>query len=146
MNDINAEFQLQMEMYLEGIAVEMKTLFQDAIRETVYDVSNPDITWYQRTEDFVNAVDTEFKDDGSLLVFINTDKLNYYSWVNFQQTDKNMSSAVGWFIEEGHNGGYGYGMYKDYSPRKFLESAYEKINNRYPDLQLEIINEAPDWV
>lgn len=146
MSDINIEFELQMKLYLEGIANESKILFQDAIRETVYDISNPDITWYQRTEDFVDAVDAKFEDDGSLLVFINTDKLNYYSWANFQQTDKNVSSAVGWFIEEGHNGGYGYGMYKDYSPRKFLESAYGKIHSKYPDLLLEIINDKPDWV
>ena len=147
MDDLQIEFQKQIDEYLESIKDKIIELMQEAIEESVYDISNPNITWYERTDNFKNAVDIVFEGD-NLIVYINTDKLNYYSYISFQKTDNDVSSIVPWLLEEGHYSDKQnqYGLYKEYSGRHYLELAQEKIHNEFPELQLTIINEEPEWI
>lgn len=146
MDELWAEIESQYKDELRKISDRVVQLMQEAIQETVYDVSDPNMTWYERTESFKNAVDVKFDNDGDLIVYINTSRLNLYSWVNFKQTENESSEIVPWLLEEGHHGQNGYGMYRNYSGRHYLEVAQEKISREFPELDIQIINEQPEWI
>jgi hypothetical protein len=134
----------QYQTSLNGIAEEVKMLFQEAIQESIYDVSDPIRTgWYQRTNDFENSVDILFDINGGLFVYIDTAKLKYYSVVNYSKTKNNVSDIVPWLLEEGHHNGSLNDLYHNYEGRGYLENAYEKIISAFPGLLMTIINEEP---
>jgi hypothetical protein len=155
-DDLQLQFQEQIEEYLSGISGEISNLFKEAIEESVYNASdglNTDFklegeTWWERSEDFLNAVDITYDDNGSLIIFVNTDKLDYYSYVAFTKTEKNASEIVPWLLEEGHSSSKSnqYGMYSDYKGRHYLELAKQKVQEEFPGLLIEIINEEPDHI
>jgi len=137
----------QYQISLNGIAEEIKLLFQEAIQESIYDVSDPIRTgWYPRTDDFKNSVDVLVDISGELFVYIDASKLNYYSVVNYSKTNKNVSDIVPWLLEEGHHNGSLNDLYHNYEGRGYLENAYEKILSAFPGLLVTIINEEPDSI
>jgi len=137
----------QYQVNLNGIAEEIKLLFQEAIQETIYDVSDPIRTgWYPRTDNFKKSVEVGFDELGNLFIYIDTSQLNYYSVVNYSQTNKNVSDIVPWLLEEGHHNGSLNDLYHNYDKREYLENAYEKIQSAFPDLLLTIINIEPDRI
>ena len=137
----------QYQVSLNGIAEEVKILFQEAIQESIYDVSDPIRRgWYQRTNDFENSVDVLIDINGELFVYIDTSKLNYFSVVNYSQTNKNVSDIVPWLLEEGHHNGSLNDLYHNYDKRGYLENAEEKILSAFPGLVVTIINEEPDGI
>ena len=146
MDLLMAEIQSQYIDSLQSIADRVKQLFQEAIQETIYDYTDFLMTgWYQRTHNFENAVDTKLNIDGSLLVYIDTSKLNYYSYVNYERTDNNVSDIVPWLLEEGHHSGNSNDLYHNYNGRGYLENALAKIHSEYPTLILTIVNEQPQF-
>jgi len=142
MTELEREYNIE----LKKIQDKIKLLMQEAIEETVYGYSDYLKTWYDRTNDFKNSVDVKIDKDGSMLVYINTDKLNYNSYVNFIDTGTDVSTIVPWLLEEGHHSGDKSDLYHNYNGRGYLENAYEKIKREFPELELEIINEKPDWI
>jgi hypothetical protein len=141
-----SEIERQYKNELKKISDRIVKIFQEAIQEAIYNESNSQMTWWNRSNDLKDSVSAKIDNDGKLLVYINTDKLNYYSYVNFEKTDKETSEIVPWLLEHGHHGSYGKGMYKNYEGRNYLELAYEKIKNEFPELELEIIDEMPKWI
>ena len=147
MIDNEEEMELQEEIqrckleYLTQIKNRLIELFQEAIQEKIYDISNPDMTWWQRTNDFINSIDFKFESNDSALVYVNVDKLNYFSYVNFQETSNDVSDEIPLLLEFGHHSDKSnqYGMYKDYSGRYYLETALLKMQSEYPDLKFEIV-------
>lgn len=141
MDDLQAQFKQQIEEYLISIQNRVQELFKDAIQESVYDVSNNTMTWWERTENFKNAVNLQYDSDGALIVYVDTNQLDYYSYVSFQKTDVEVSNFLPMWLEEGHSSDKTnqYGMYAEYTGRQYLELAKEKINNEFPDLKIEIL-------
>jgi hypothetical protein len=139
-------FEQELKKYKKQILNTIKNrivdIFKESIQESVYDVSESNgITWYERTEGFKNSVDIKWSGD-DLLAYINTDMLNdYYSWINFNKTDNKVGQYLGEFLEEGHHGENGFGMYRDYEARHFLELAHYKIQNEFPGLEIRIIKD-----
>jgi|GEM_PF-1548830 len=137
----------QYQINLASISEEIKQLFEEAIQESIYDVSDPVRTgWYQRTDDFKNSVDVLLDINGQLFVYIDTSKLNYYSVVNYSKTNKNVSDIVPWLLEEGHHNGSLNDLYHNYDKRGYLENAEEKILSAFPGLIVTIVNEEPDRI
>ena len=141
-----AEIESHYKEEMRKISDRVVQLMQEAIQETIYDVSDPFITMWERTNDFKNSVDVRYEEDGSLIVYINTDKLNYFSYVDYKKTDKEISGILPWLLEEGHSGNYGSGLYRKYPARHYLELAQEKIKQEFPELEIQIINEQPEWI
>jgi hypothetical protein len=143
MDDLQNQFKEQINEYLHEIQDRIVELFKDSIQEAVYDISDTQMTWWERTEDFKNSVSIQYDSEGALVVYVDTDKLDYYSYINFQKTDIEVSDSLPMWLEDGHNSDKPnqYGMYANYNGRNYLELAYEKINSEFPDLQVQILKD-----
>jgi hypothetical protein len=138
MNDLDVEFQIQMDIYLESLKVEIIKLFTDAIQEIVYDFYQP--TEYireDRANNFLNSVKIEILPNGNMFVGVDLDEdSGYTSTVDGSPQYANISN----YIEEGHKDKTGIsGEYHDYAPRLYLERAYELIQVEFPQLVMVIV-------
>lgn len=127
--------------YFAQVSTDLIELFKTAINDTIYDIYSP--TQYTRTYMLRESVVARFNEqEGALYVYsdINT---SYYSAVD----GRDVSQAIQWFIEEGHNDNSGINnMYHNYSGRHYLEKAQELIKQKFPDLKIEIINDETPMV
>lgn len=148
--DISDEIDRMIELEVESMKKECIKLFQEAIQEEVYDVTDaikssnngnkPD--YFPRSYLLKQAVNCEMIDMDSMIVQINTDKIAYNSYVNFRDTGKGVSKNVPWLIYHGHNYNGAknqYGLYKNYAGRDYLQSAYNKIKAKFPEFEISII-------
>jgi hypothetical protein len=126
--------------YFTQVSLDLVELFKQALDETVYDIK---ATTYERTYMLKNSVVARFNElEGALYVYsdINT---SYYSAVD----GRDVSQALQWFVEEGHSDDSGINnQYHNYQGRHYLEKAQELIEQNYPDIKIEIINDEPPMV
>jgi len=138
MDNLRAEFQMQIQLYLKSIEPEIQSLFKQGIQEAIYDYYTPVSNGYSRTYMFLNSVRTHVDlATGKMYVYsdINT---GYYSAVSGEDTTSSISN----WLNQGHSDSTGIGgQYHNYTPRNYLSRCYELINNKFPFLDLEIIEE-----
>lgn len=127
--------------YFTQVSLDLVELFKQALDISVYDMYSP--TTYERTYMLRESFVARFNElEGSLYIYsdINT---GYYSAVD----GRDVSQALQWFIEEGHNDNSGIdNEYHNYAGRHYLEKAKELIEQNYPDIKIEIINDEPPTV
>ena len=152
MDDLQMQFKQQINEYLESIKDDIKNILHEAIMDTVFSY-NP--SEYRRTgqlEDIDN-IDVKFDNDGSLIVYINTDNLQYYSFGKGEGYDNSGLKQINGdclthFLEVGHDSYSPYegdaDMFWHYPARRFLEVAQERVQEKYPDLIVTVIREQPD--
>jgi len=130
---------------LEEIKRDCIVLFKESIQEVIYSYYSP--SFYSRTDQLINSVVGKII-NGVIYVYIDDSNLDYHSWVNFYDTGKQVGSIVPWLIEMGHNGSEGYGEYRNFEPRKYLERVKEVVLQKYIKygINVEIINDAPSTI
>lgn len=134
------EYKLQ---YLKEIADDCLELFREAIDEAVYGSYTP--TWYPRTRKLFDNCTYKIEND-ELYIYVDIDAITYNSWVSYNDTGKEVGSAVPYFVESGHMDRSGIeNQYHDYEPRYYLERAKSKILLKY-GFEVEIINDKPSMV
>jgi len=137
MDNLRAEFQMQIDLYLKSIQKEVENLFKQGIQEAIYDYYTPVVGGYHRTDMFKNSVRTHI-DLATGKMYVYSDINNgYYSAV----TGADVTGSISNWLEHGHSDGRGGGAYHTYTPRNYLEKCFELIHNKFPELILKIIEE-----
>ena len=142
MDDLQAQFRQQIDEYLMTIQNKVEELFKEAIQESIYDYYTPipeEHGGYHRNYTFLNSV-TAHIDMKSGIMYVYSD-LNegsqYYSAVDGSPQFQN----IGHWMESGHSDNTGYGgQYHQFEGRNYLERAKELINQEFPDLQIQILD------
>ena len=137
MDDLQAQFRQQIDEYLMTIQNKVEELFRQSIQECIYDYYQP--TVYQRNYTFLNSV-TAHIDLASGVMYVYSDineGTQYYSAVDGSPQFQN----IGHWMESGHSDNTGYGgQYHQFEGRNYLERAKELINQEFPDLQIQILD------
>lgn len=140
MDDLDFEMQQILQQELNRISERIKAIFIECIEQEIYDRYTP--SWYDRTYQLKNNVEIEIN-DGSILVYVNPDNMDYYSAYN---RERDVTEAVPWFLTQGHKDNTGINnWFHNYPKSNYLEVAKERIQNEL-GLECEIINEKPSWV
>lgn len=124
------------------IQEECEESLRAAILEAVYQSYIPVTGGYERTNQLLNSISSKIDTNGNIMVYVDTDKLNYIS-----NDGENVSEKVPWWIEQGHTqkGFEGLGdQYRDYEARSFLELAESIIKSKFGNSVItQIINADP---
>lgn len=127
---------------LTSIAEDCLKLFKSALEESVYNSYKP--SWYDRTRQLIDNAVYKIEND-VLYIFINTDEMTYHSYINFQDTGKEVAPILPYLVEVGHMGkstDETSNQYNDYEPRYYLEKAKMLIDRKYK-IDVQIINDKP---
>lgn len=137
------ERQIQEIIKKEAVKIEKraKEIFIECIHEYLYDRYEP--TWYDRTFQLEDSVTTEIQ-GYSILVYIDTDKLDYFSAYD---RNRNVSIAVPfWLTATGHHDDTGINnWFHNYPASDFLEVAFERISKEL-GVKCEMILKKPPRV
>ena len=135
MDSLRAEFQAQVDAYLESIKNRISELFKQGIQESIYDYYSP--TEYNRTYNFLNSVRTDIDlVTGKMFVYADVTS-GYVSAVS----GKDVSDSISNWLNKGHYDYKGSGEYHSYEKRNYLLRCYALIHDEFPELDLEIIEE-----
>lgn len=125
---------------LRKIQEDVKKLYSQAIDETVYQAYSP--TTYERTYQLKDRVSCKLEGN-KLIVYTDIDNMEYTSAVD----GRDVTSAVPYFVLGGHSDDTGIdNMYHNYPGRNFLQRSKELIKQKYPELEIVIINDTPPIV
>lgn len=123
-----------MNIDLELIKERVKEIYKESIQTQVYDSYFP--SQYVRTDQLLDDIAVKINDDGSLVVYNDTNSMNYTSVVS----GKNVSPYVAGWINYGHHDNSGIdNMYHNYEGRDFLFKAKELIEQEYPGVIVTVI-------
>jgi hypothetical protein len=143
--EFEKELENQIDVYLNQIKDDIKRTWSDTVQSEVYDIYDP--VKYERTNQLRDMVTSKI--EGNVLyVYADTDKMNYYS---FERKDYPVNpEAVIHFVDVGHDTTApfegDYDNFNHYPPRHFLQIFGERVQNKYPDLKVEIVRDTPDDV
>lgn len=138
MDWLDEQIKKSFNQQLNSIKDRVREIFKEALNQDIYNRRNP--SEYDRTYQLLDAINVEIKDD-SLIVFIDSDILNYTSAVD----GRSVSSAVPRFLR-GHDDSSNIdNWYHHYPKSNYLETAKEMIESEL-GLRCEIIDEEPPMV
>lgn len=155
MQNLKDEINDNVKHDIDELKERLKEILQKAIQKAVYDYYRGDDEVYGRQYQLIDSVDSEIEGD-TLTIFINTDKLDFTTI----DGSKDVSEQVPYWINGNKNRGIDPDMGHDnymgnkfpktnqfnrYERRGYLDLAVEMIEQEF-NLNVEIINNAPDWV
>lgn len=148
--DDEKELQRMWEEYLKEQLPIVKQrcieIFRRAIDENIYKYYDPHgENYYHRTYRLLDTIDAKLNNDGSLLVYCDTDNMpDYWSAVDGRDIP---GENVAYWVQWGHDDDSPLiNQYHHYTPRNFLQRAQELIQNEYPELDVKIISDTPPLV
>lgn len=138
LKEFEKELEEELKKYLNNIKEDIKKIFQQAIQDKVYDYYQTNT--YRRSGELRDSVAVEIKNN-TIYVYNDVNDMWYESAVD----GRNVTNIVPWLVNEGHSDGVGDNQYHNFEGRHYLEEAYEKIKKKYPDLDIEIVNDKPPY-
>lgn len=142
MDDLQTQFQQQIDEYLMSIQDRIQELFKQGIQESIYDYYTDPIE-YERTYTFLNSVKTHIDLENGVIYVYNdiNEGSQYYSLVDGSPQFQNISD----YLENGHSDGIGESIpkenqYHQFEARRYLEHCRDLIQSEFPDLQIKILD------
>jgi hypothetical protein len=139
--------------YLNEVIDDCKKILHEAIMDTIF--STPE-GMYRRTEQLENLDNITFKFEigGTILIYIKED-LEYYSFGRGKGYDNSKLKQIPadllyHILEVGHDIVSPYkgdaDRFHHYPAQHFLEEAQQRMKEKYPDLDFEIIRDQPELI
>lgn len=137
------ELMKQHKQNVSKIEKDIKNIWKEVIEDTVYSVIN--LKYYtdgsrERTYQLRDMVTSRVEKD-ILYVFADTSNMEYYS---FGRRDHPVSGEdVITFVDGGHHQSGYEGTndnFRDYEGRNFLEEFHNRVKAKYPEYEIELIN------
>lgn len=144
MDWLDEQIQLIKNREKESIRIKIKELYQQALRETLYEAYTPQgKKHYDRTYQMLNNIDVKIEND-DIIVYNNIENMNYQSVVD----KRDVTALIPFLLDyTGHMDGTGiYNMYHYYPERHYLERAKELIQEEFPQFKIEIFRNQPPVV
>ena len=117
---------------LHKIAPDLENIFKECVDEVVYSYDS-DWDRQYRLLDYIVTVD---EDNGTIFLHEDLMGAGYFSAVDGSNQDANLDS----FIFEGHNDDSPIqNEYHHYEPREVLQLAKQRIEEKYPELNVKIV-------
>lgn len=141
MDDEYVDFLKDLEIYkkefLQEAQKEAEKIYKENIDKSVYQAYQP--VEYVRTNNLENSVTSELRGD-TVFLFNDGSNIDYHSAVSCEVVGMN---DIVKFVNYGHHDKSGIGgMFHDYPAREFMQQTKQDIENKMPDINVEILNES----